>query len=65
MHVKQKKNNMGDTNILKAWDKDKTNEEGIVYINWRVIMGLVDSLDGEVEVKTLFSSKIAGILNIS
>lgn len=45
-----------------TWDKDIIKEEGIIYISWEVLTGLLDNINIEVKVETFFFDKSVGTL---
>lgn len=52
--LSEKDNSVEDADAPMAWDRDITEEEGTVCINWRVVTGSSDNIGAGAEVDTLF-----------
>ena len=56
--LSKKDNSVEDANASMAWDREITDEKGIVYIDWRVVTGLSDNICAGAEVDTFFLTRV-------
>ena len=56
--LSKRDNSVGDVVVAIVWDRDKTEKESTVCIDWRVIIGVSDNIGTGAEVDTFFLTKV-------